>query len=351
MKIGFLINPIAGVGAKLAWKGTDNITKAWEEVEKGAEQPAFNIAKKAIESINFGSRYEWYLCSDMDNLITGDIIYKFQKHSTKNDTINAMKVLLNLKIDLVLFVGGDGTAKDIASILKDKIPFLGIPAGVKMFSPCFLHRPDDLGSFLEKWNGSTKIVDIYDLDEEEYKKGLAIPKLVGYGRVPNTKIIQYSKISYFEADNSIYESFSQRILDEKLLDSKLILVGTGTTLYKIFQFLNIEISLLGVDIVKDGVVIKSDCTEKDLSEFDFDEIWITPIGHQGHIFGRGNKQISPKIIKQVGKGNIRIFSTKEKLNHTPFFYVDTGLNDLDIELKGYYKVITGYHEETLRKVI
>ena len=88
-----------------------------------------------------------------------------------------------------------------------------------------------------------------------------------------------------------------------------------------------------------------------ISSHPIDEIWLSPIGSQGHIFGRGNRQIPLRVIKQTGKQNIKLFSAGKKIQNTPLLFTDTGDNSLDNQLLGYYQVITGYHESIIRKVI
>jgi predicted polyphosphate/ATP-dependent NAD kinase len=119
--------------------------------------------------------------------------------------------------------------------------------------------------------------------------------------------------------------------------------------------LDVEKTLLGVDVVKDRQLIAKDVNEKQLLsviEGEDVRLIVSVIGGQGFVFGRGNQQISPKIIRKIGRGNIIIVATPEKLaslrGHP--LRVDTGDSGLDEELKGYYKVHTGYGRRTLYKV-
>ncbi|OLS27818.1 MAG: hypothetical protein HeimC2_10130 [Candidatus Heimdallarchaeota archaeon LC_2] len=349
LKIGLIINPIAGVGAALAWKGTDNVTKAWEAIENGERQPVWDIAKRALQSIKSIDKYEWYLGGEFSHLIQGKVVYQLPTKSDSNNTKSAVAKLIEKDVDIILFIGGDGTAKDVTEI-SSEIPILGIPGGVKIFSPCFLHKPEDLGDFLEKWLGKTNEVDILDLDDEEYLMGNTISILVGSAIIPESTHIQVGKSSFNSTDDlQTYSLIAERIREENWLDSKTILVGPGSTMKQIFSQLDLSVSLLGVDIISNGQIMKLDCTETEINNHQIDQIWITPIGSQGHIFGRGNKQIGIKILELLQKSDIKIFSTPSKLLETQVLYLDIGNSELDKKYQGYYHVVTGYYEEVMRR--
>lgn len=350
IKIGLIINPIAGVGAALAWKGTDNVDKAWEAIEQGEKQPVWDIAKRAIQNISSVDKYDWFLGGQFSHIVEGSEVYQLPTRSGPSDSKSATLKLIENKVDIILFVGGDGTAKDIAEI-ADKTPILGIPGGVKIFSPCFLHKPEDLSDFLDRWTGEIVGVDILDLNEEEYIIGNTVSKLVGSANIPQSTHIQVGKSSFRSSDDlQTYSLIAERIIEEKWLDKKIILVGPGSTMQQIFSNLGLNISLLGVDIVQDGKIVNLDCTEIEINNYNIDQIWITPIGSQGHIFGRGNKQISTQVLNNLEKSDIKIFSSPAKLLETLILYLDTGNSELDKKFQGYYHVVTGYFEEVMRRV-
>jgi predicted polyphosphate/ATP-dependent NAD kinase len=349
LKVGLVVNPIAGVGAALAWKGTDNVREAWRAVQSGSIQPCWKILNRAIASIRDNFIIDWILGGNYLNAPKGAIVNQLPENSRAIDTKKSVEIIIKHKIDLLLFVGGDGTAVDIGSIAKD-IPILGIPCGVKIFSPCFLHRPEDLGPFLSKWDLSTNEIDLLDLDEVAYQEGNALPKLVGSALIPNTTLIQAGKVGSSTNDTPTFELIAERIQEEQWLQ-QTIAAGPGSTMRNIFLEFDMEKSLLGVDIIQNGTLIERDCTTETLLKHEIKEIWLSPIGNQGHIFGRGNRQIPASLIKTIGKKNITIFATLAKMQETPLLYIDTGDPDLDVTLQGYYHVIVGYYEEKLRKAI
>ena len=313
-----------------------------------ARQPSWDIPERALSSIRSDTDIKWILGGKYPNL-EGAVVYESPIESTAADSRNGVQAILQTQVDLIIFVGGDGTAVDIGSNVKE-IPILGIPCGVKIFSPCFLHRPEELGRFISNWDLSTNEIDLLDLDEVAYRAGLAQPTLVGSARIPNTTLVQGGKVGSSSDDTSTFQLIAERIQEEHWLQ-RTIAAGPGSTMRNIFLEFDVEKSLLGVDIFQNGELIEHDCTSETLLKYKVQEIWLSPIGNQGHIFGRGNRQIPASLIKTVGKENIKIFSTLAKMQETPLLYIDTGDPDLDVTLQGYYNVIVGYYEEKMRKAI
>jgi predicted polyphosphate/ATP-dependent NAD kinase len=108
-------------------------------------------------------------------------------------------------------------------------------------------------------------------------------------------------------------------------------------------------------VVYNGELIASDAGEKELLaiiQVKQAKIIVTVIGGQGYIFGRGNQQISAEVIRQVGKENIIVVATKEKILalEQGILLVDTGSEEVNNLLRGYIKVVTGYREELICKV-
>ena len=343
-KFGFLVNPIAGVGAELAWKGTDDVQRAWKVVEKGAKQPALStVLRLDLKRLDA----EFFVTSLTPDI--GTVVYTFPERSNRQDTIHAVKKFIGHNVDLVIFVGGDGTARDIASV-SGETPIIGVPGGVKIFSGTFVHRAEDLIPSLQRWSGESMEVEVLDLDEEAYKEGHAAPKLFGITKVPVIDSLQKSKEGWGAiSDQRVLEMLAERIQDNDWLDS-IIAVGPGGTTHSIFMNLGLEKTLLGVDVYDHGKLLVTDATAEQLEDLPIDEIWITPIGRQGHIFGRGNKQLTATLIRKVGLSHIRIFATPEKMQGLPTLYVDTGDPNLDQELHGYVRVYISYSDSVVRKV-
>jgi predicted polyphosphate/ATP-dependent NAD kinase len=251
-------------------------------------------------------------------------------------------------VDLVIFSGGDGTARDIYDVIGQDIPILGIPAGVKMHSSVFAVSPTAAQSIIINFcKGKTTLVEteIMDIDEQAFRQNLLQTKLYGYALTPYIATL-------VQSGKSVYSGLSdQRAKDDiarfiaPLCTEGIIILGGGGTVKKIAEELGINKCLLGVDILQNGRLVAHDVTENEILaclDGHPGRIIISPTGQQGFVFGRGNQQISPEIIRKIGSHNIIIVSTPHKMSHTPYLFVDTGDSILDQQLSGMTRVITGF---------
>ena len=158
-------------------------------------------------------------------------------------------------------------------------------------------------------------------------------------------------------EDEIKEAIAEHLLEElEGTSNLLVLLGPGSTVEAIARQLEIENTLLGVDAVADGKLVGKDLNEHQildlLGTYPRHRLVLSPIGAQGFILGRGNLQLSPEVIRQIGPKNILLAATPAKLAKTPVLRIDTGDPVLDAELagKGYLPVVTGYHTRRLVKV-
>ena len=139
---------------------------------------------------------------------------------------------------------------------------------------------------------------------------------------------------------------------QRMCEHCLYVIGPGTTTRSVARKLGIEKTLLGVDLVRGGELVGVDVSEEQILhaiEGQPARIVVTPIGGKGHIFGRGNQQISPEVIQLVGRENIILVATSEKLasfRGAPLL-IDTGDSAVDSMLSGYFRVLTGYRREAV----
>lgn len=365
LKLGFIVNPIAGLGGKKAWKGTDAIAEAWNFFESG-EHYSFGRVQKALESIPDSIPLLIYCCGDpmgeeIINLspFEKEKIYQpTQERTTAEDTKKACQVFLDEKVDLILFVGGDGTARDVASVIKDQIPVLGIPSGVKMFSGCFLNHPQDLGEILEEMYFGDVIFapeNVMDVNEEMFRENSVQSKLFGYLIVPQkTGLIQGGKISSSFTSVETYESIGEELKEVFNILEGTVILGTGGTVFHIFKSFGIEKTLLGVDVLENGLIIDKDVNEETLFKLVKDKevrIVLTPIGGQGFVLGRGNQQLSARVINSLKRIKLIIVSTEEKLKTINKLELDLS-EPVDIpDIKnGYIRVLVEYHQYKLTKI-
>jgi len=371
-KIGFIVNPVAGMGGKVGLKGTDGVVK--EAIKRGAKPIAPKKAEETVKAFfkNYSKdNLEWFTCSGSmgyDELKNSGIknvkiVYE-QSNSitTSDDTKNACKKILGQNVDLILFCGGDGTARDILEIVKNNIPILGIPSGVKMHSGAFAINTSAAARMLHEFVNKTLTigeVEIMDLDEERYRQGEWNIKLFGIAKgIVEPTYVQVGK-STFESvsDNEIRDELSEHIIDE-IEENKdyLYFFGSGGTIDYIANKMNIKNTLLGIDAVYKKKIVGSDLNEKAILEilekYPKAKVILSPIGSQGFILGRGNLQLSPKVIKKIGLDNIIVISTPNKLAHTPIIRVDTGDKKLDSDFKEkeFMMVVIGYRLSRVVKI-
>ncbi len=372
VKIGFLVNPIAGMGGRVGLKGTDGVVD--EAVKLGAKPIA---PSKALETVKeFLSKYykddvNWYTCSGTmgeyelkkANIKDFKVIYNHPKEkTTSSDTKKACERFLKNEVDLILFCGGDGTARDIFSIVKNKIPILGIPSGVKMHSGVFGINTDAAAKMLHEFANKRLTVgdaEIMDLDEERYRKGDWNIKLFGIARgIVEPTYVQVGK-SVFESvsEDEVKEELAEHIIDEmKENKDYLYLMGSGGTIDYIVKKIGVSNTLLGIDAIYQNKLVSSDLNEKDILElldkYSKAKVILSPIGAQGFILGRGNLQLSPKVVRKIGLDNIIVISTPSKLLSTPVLRVDTGDKKLDRDFakKEFMMVVIGYRLSRVVKI-
>lgn len=283
--------------------------------------------------------------------------------TTAEDTKKAVSLMATSKVDLIVFVGGDGTARDIFDALhklKNNIPVLGVPSGVKLYSGIFAVNPTDaaevVNAFIES-NAQLMEFEIMDADENAIRNDRFSIKLYGFLKGPFVPMrIQGTKqISPETLDEHENQLAIARFVLEEIDPKATYILGPGTTVKRVAELLGVEKTLLGVDLYQDGKLIKDVNEEKIMKHIkDWKHTWIivSPIGHQGMLFGRGNQQISPEIIRQVSKEHIIVIATKNKIKSIQdgVFRVDTGNPEVDKMLRGYIRVITDYHEWRLIQI-
>jgi len=366
-KLGLIVNPIAGIGGRVGLKGSDGAEIQKKALELGAVPQSLNRAVEALERVTPLKDHLEIITypSEMGEdaakkcgfspIVVGSIR---KGETTAEDTKNAAKEMLRLDVNLLLFAGGDGTARDIYDAIGEEMTVLGIPAGVKIHSAVFGISPrsaGDLAVLYLRGRCGIREAEVMDVDEEAIRRGIVSAKLYGYLRVPFEKrLVQGIKTSSGGGDREAMEAIACDVV-ERMKDDYLYIIGPGTTTRAITSKLWLNKTLIGVDMVSRGKLVGTDVNEAQLLKLlqkHKAKIIITPIGGQGYIFGRGNQQISPEVIKKVGRDNIIVVATPEKINSLrgQFLLVDTGDRAVDKMLSGYIRVITGYNEEIMYKI-
>ena len=368
MKLGFIVNPIAGMGGKVGLKGTDGPEILKKARELGALPEAPDKAKKALEPLlDLKDRLEIFTYpgamgeEEVDGMgFKVEVLGARKEEVGPKDTEEAAKRMLDIGVDLILFAGGDGTARNIYNAVDTGIPVIGIPAGVKIHSGVYANHPRNAGEVALKFlkdeeDMEIKEMEVMDIDEEAFRGGQVTAKLYGYMKVPfEPDLVQNQKSGGIVGEEAALDGISDKIIEQMEADVMYI-IGSGTSLRPIMDKLDLPNTLLGIDIIKNKELVASDVNEQQILEHIRGKkarIIVTVIGGQGYVFGRGNQQLSANVIREVGKENITIVATKKKLmslGNRPLL-VDTGDDEVNSAFNGYTMVRTSYTEEALHMV-
>ena len=366
--LGLIVNPIAGMGGRVGLKGTDGPAILEEARRLGAKPQSQHRTREALRMFeSLRDEINVVTCAgQMGERVAVQCGFKpavidvgKSRMTTASDTQKAAREMKDSGVDLLLFSGGDGTARDIYNAVDDALVVLGIPSGVKIHSAVFACNPVIAGElaalFHEGKTRRIREVEVMDIDEEDYRKGILSAKLYGYLKIPYRKCYAQSGKAGSQPDERYSQEAIAAEVVENMRDEFYYIVGPGSTTKAVMDKMGLESTLLGVDLVYKKKLAGLDLNESRLLEEikgEKTKLIITPIGGQGYLLGRGNQQISPDVLRKIGKENIVIIATTHKINSfqgRPLL-VDTGDEETDRHLSDFYKVITGYRESVIYKV-
>ena len=356
------------MGGRVGLKGTDGLEVLEKAKKLGAKPQSHQRTEEALEKLKpIKEEIKIITCADdMGERVvircgfSPEVIGVGRASATTaSDTQKASRAMRDMGVNLLLFAGGDGTARDVYNSIRDTQVVLGIPAGVKVHSAVFACNPATAGElaalFLQGKAKKVREVEVMDIDENDYRKGILSARLYGYLKIPFKRSYVQNLKAGSSGDEKYYQEAIAHEIIENMSSEYVYIIGPGTTTRAVMEKLSLESSLLGVDLVYKRKLIRKDVSEKELLEGikgKKAKLIITPIGGQGYLLGRGNQQVSPEVIKKVGKENIIIISTQQKINSLfgrPLL-VDTGDATSDRLLSDYFRVITGYRESVIYKV-
>ena len=371
-KIGLIVNPVAGMGGRVGLKGSDGkkihkMALALGAVPVSPERTceALNVLsgiQNKIELLTYPGEMgqdEAILCG-LSPIVIGSIR---KGKTTPKDTKKAARDLEKAGVDLLVFTGGDGTARNVYDAVSERLTVIGIPGGVKIHSGVYAANPVKAARLVMDFVASPgkialQTAEVMDIDEELVRHDKVSAKLYGYMKVPYERgLNQSSKAGSNPRDEVFQDEIASDVIHNMEPDV-IYLVSAGTTTKAVMDKLKVESTLLGIDALKNKQLISANLNESAILELFAREpetpfkIIITAIGRQGFIFGRGNQQLSPSVIRSVGKENVILIATINKilsLNEEPFL-VDTGDPELDKELEGYIRVTTGFGKQHIYKV-
>lgn len=367
LRLGLLINPYAGIGGSVALKGSDGEAVRTLALQRGAKLRAGERTRRAFTVLSTAAPllkiYCWGGAMGADALqgLGFDVEICGQPSalpSGPQDTAAAAKALAALDLDVLVFAGGDGTARDVCDAVGESVAVLGIPCGVKMHSGVYAVSPEAAGELLlclaSAGLVNLQVREVRDIDEDAFREGAVRSRFYGQMMVPEEgRFLQHTKVSGVESDELVAVDIAADFVERMEADT-LYLIGPGSTTMAILEALDLPGTLLGVDAVCAGELLLADASEAQLLELlnqhaGRAEIVVTVIGGQGHVFGRGNQQLSAAVIHAVGPANITIVAGKGKIRGLQgrALLVDSNDPQLDQALCGYRAVRTGYHDAIL----
>ena len=367
-KLGLIINPISGMGGSVGLKGTDGKEILDKALKLGAKPNAETRTKQVLEELkSIKSKLKFYCPSGaMGACVLKEMGFSYELlkdpllednleilETSAAHTMKAAQMMKEIEdLRLIIFVGGDGTARDIQNAIDKEKPAIGIPAGVKIYSSVFTLNPQMASSLIIQflWDEiPLRESEVLDIDEEAYRKGHLVSRLYGVLLTPFApELSQPAKLGTPDSDLNNQERISKRVV-ENMEEGIYYLIGPGTTTKAITDLLGEEKSVLGVDLLVNQKVIANDLNETQILEYIADKkskIIVSLIGRQGFLFGRGNLQFTPQVIKKVGIKNIIIVSTRYKLENIPnqILRIDTRDPALDKKMRGFYKILVDYDQ-------
>jgi predicted polyphosphate/ATP-dependent NAD kinase len=359
--LGFIVNPIAGMGGAVGLKGTDGKDILKKAINLGAEPVAPARAESFLSKLKAIRKYVMLIVGAglmgeteaKKHSYPCKVFGKKREETKPEDTVEIAKRIVKEGVDLLIFCGGDGTARDVLNAVDKQVPVLGVPTGVKMHSAVFAVDPKAAARiasrFLRKelplWEA-----EVMDIDEEAFRRGRVSARLHGYLLTPyEPSLIQVAKMASPMTKDELRNQAALAVyVIETMKPDVVYIVSAGTTTRTIGDLLDAKKTLLGVDLFCNKKLIAKDVNEKQILEKIKDKaarIIVTPIGGQGFIFGRGNQQISPQVIRQVGIDHVVVIATENKMKNLKTLRVDTGDPELDAEFRGTITVVTDYKVE------
>jgi predicted polyphosphate/ATP-dependent NAD kinase len=393
MRVGIVVNPDAGLGGRLGFKGSDG--RAEEARAAGAQDRSGPRMQQCIDklsqlldsSLNRQGKEMEFICwsgrmgSSWIGQTAATIIGESPQSTSAQDTALLVKQLIDSEVDLILYAGGDGTTRDIVKALESigedasKTAIVGVPGGVKMHSGCFATTPNAAAEVVLAYHLGdlrTGITEVMDLDEEVYQTGVWKVRMYGEAWTPSSpRFMQGAKEQVERAsEEDTIEALAEHVKTLVAENDELMIVwGSGGTLKRMAQHCGHELTLLGIDIESPSTngetnrTIHLDLNEQSLLEIICQHVdddgeakpillLLSPMGGQGFLIGRGNLQLSPDVLREIGIDNILGVATPSKLIGLSNVRIDTGDVALDemFQKKRFIKILQGFRTTRLIRI-
>lgn len=372
IRVGLLVNPVAGLGARVALHGSDGDVLQAEARRRGGEPRARQRAHVFLSELtDLKERFNWYSwgglgaeCLDVLQM-RHTCLGKVENASTATDTQTCVQRYVNEGLDLIIFVGGDGTAVDIYQQFSTgqnsglTLPLcLGIPAGVKMHSGAFAVSPQAAAHVLRCLvNG--KLVGIIEADVVDFEatsKDAEAIQISCYGQLKVPEIagfLQHTKEGGRESEPLVLEEICADGL-ARFTDVRPLIFGPGGTMLALKQAFGLaSATLRGFDVLLQQDLCCLDATSADLERLAGDaHLFLSFTRRQGFLLGRGNLELSPKFLQTLPRNQLEVFASRSKvlsLQGKPVL-VDCGDIQLDKKFSGLTEITAGYEDKLLYQV-
>jgi predicted polyphosphate/ATP-dependent NAD kinase len=375
LTFGLLVNPIAGIGGRVALKGSDGVDVQTLARDLGGAARGRERALRALRASGDAARevrwLTWGGAMGEEVLAAAGLnattLGRPQRPPAAADTRAAAKAMLAQRVDLVVFCGGDGTARDLLEVLDQRVPVLGVPAGVKMHSGVFATTPETAGEILRALveGGLVRrtLAEVRDLDEAALRQGLVKPRYFGELAVPEMgSFLQRTKEGGRENEALALEEIVADVVAQVRSRPGTYILGPGSSLAAIKRALGVTATLIGVDVLS-----VDDLGNSRQSGEDVDAAWLEThlpscaapatlilsfTRQQGFLLGRGNLQLSPAVLRRIGRDGLWVVATRTKLMSLAGrpLLVDTDDAELDRDWSGLIEVITGYDDRMLYRI-
>lgn len=364
IRLGLIVNPIAGMGGSVGLHGTDGDTYR-QAAALGAVPIAHRRAGRAVRlladalpglSVITGSGTMGEHTAREAGLVPVVVPVRSDP-TTSADTREVAARMLEEGVGLIAFAGGDGTARDIVGVVGTAVPVVGIPTGVKMHSAVFGNTPEAAGAMASRYLATPDQVpltrrEVLDAgDDPGHVAGFSVAS------VPFVRdLLQPGKATTALGDDASLDRLCHKLAEE-MAPGHLYVLGPGTTVARILDHLDLEGTLAGVDVVRNRRMVATNVTAAELVALLAPgvpaTVYLGVIGGQGFLLGRGNQQLSPEVISRVGEENVMILAGEEKVRllDPPVLRVDTGVESARPVMLGYRRVHTAPGRSTVMKVV
>jgi len=368
--VGLIVNPTAGLGGAVGLYGSDGQELQAQALARGATPKAEERCRSFLDHMatlcsDAPSRVHWLTstapmgaqCFDQGHWFFETLPLIPSKPTSAADTRSAAAALRDANVDCLLFVGGDGTARDVMAAVGTKIPVLGIPAGVKMHSGVFAVSPRTAALVMELiLNGglvASVLREVRDFDPATSSLDEITVRSFGELRVPEAGgYVQQTKVGGKESEPLAVQEICAWVM-ENLPAKRDVVIGPGSTCLAIKQALGLVGTLRGCDVCTADGDVWLNVNAAQLQSLASPYLIVSFTRSQGFLFGRGNQQLSAEFIQGLKlAADVCVVGTRTKLHslqQRPLL-VDTGDAGLDAQLSGLIEVVVGYEDALLYRV-